>query len=168
MAFIDSALKRAASSVLVVTMLAACGACSGTTEPREAADVSGAWSGRVNWAHTLEMTLAPSASGVVTGNGIRRMIAPNPSRPGALDTVASAMRIEGSLRSGRAELEIINVDLSNFGSFSVVDYRFKGTVQSNTMTGTLSIVQGLELDFGPPYSPTPPENIPFTWVRAPD
>ena len=167
MTYIDSPLGRRTSSALLVAVVVACGACGGTTEPEVDAEVSGVWRGSVGWYHTLEMTLAQSASDEVTGSGIRRMISSHPSKPGSLDTVATAMRIAGSVRSGQVELDIIDVELSRFLSFDVVDYEFKGFVHANNMTGTLSIVQGTSLSFGPPYSSVPPENVAFTWVRSP-
>lgn len=159
---IDSVLGRALA-VLALSMLVACGG-SGTTEPLETVDVSGAWAGTVHARHSIEITLVQSTSGTVVGTGITRTIAPNPTKAGALDTVASPLKIEGSIQSSHAELEIL--DASGFNSFRDVRYRFKGTARANSMTGTLSIVQGSQLNFGPPHSPLPPENISFTWSRA--
>ncbi len=60
---------------------------------------------------------------------------------------------------------MIDALLSEFLGSRTVAFRFSGAVEPAVIRGTLSIVEGSELNFGAPNSPLPPTVVPLTFVR---
>jgi len=60
---------------------------------------------------------------------------------------------------------MIDFPLSEFLGLRTVAFRFSGAVEPAVIRGTLSIVEGSELNFGVPNSSLPPTVVPLTFVR---
>lgn len=145
---------------------AACaGAGTGATDPREGSILTGQWTAVLDAYRSTDLTLVESPTGAVSGTGRSRTVRPAESASGLPDSSIVRLTIEGSVRSQRADLEMIDALLSEFLGGRTVEFRFSGAVEPAVIRGTLSIVEGSELNFGVPNSPLPPTVVPLTFVR---